>query len=159
MCIRDSSSTDPDNVLAQTGGAARHCAVEACNCLDDNCNGQVDEGLPPNRCGQPCGCAVPTEICDGLDNNCDGDIDEGFNVGAPCTNNAVGACRRGGFLACKPDGSGTFCDAPTVTPQPEVCNGIDDNCDGVIDNGNFPTVGQDCLCTGLTQAQVDVPNS
>ena len=59
-----------------------HCAVEACNCLDDNCNGQVDEGLPPNACGQPCGCAVPTEICDGLDNDCDGDIDEGFMVGA-----------------------------------------------------------------------------
>ncbi|HEY7375990.1 MAG TPA: MopE-related protein, partial [Polyangia bacterium] len=206
--------TDPDNVVAQNGGTAHHCAVEQCNCADDNCNGQIDEGLPPNACGQPCGCAVPTEICDGLDNDCDGDIDEGFNVGMTCFNNGVGACRRGGLLACKPDGSGTFCDAPTTTPQPEVCNGIDDNCngmidegtlpgvgekcgnnlgacksgtficmngqlvcnatgmpeaevcngkddncDGVIDNGNFPTVGQECLCAGLTQAQIDVPNS
>jgi MYXO-CTERM domain-containing protein len=196
------------------GATAHHCMTEQCNCLDDNCNGQIDEGLPPNACGGGCGCAVPTEICDGLDNDCDGDIDEGFNVGASCFNNGVGICRRGGILACKADGSGTFCDAPTVMPQtevcnglddncngqidegtlpgvgdkcgnglgtcqsgtficqagklvcnatgmpqPEVCNGIDDNCDGVIDNGNFTQTGQTCLCPGLTQAQIDAPNS
>jgi MYXO-CTERM domain-containing protein len=212
--IAPDSTTDPDNVAAKNGQPARHCAVEACNCQDDNCNGQIDEGLPPNACGQPCGCAVPTELCDGLDNDCDGDIDEGFMVGMTCFNNGVGACRRSGILACKPDGSGTFCDAPTVTPQPEVCNGIDDNCngqidegtlpgvgekcgnglgtcssgtfvcmngqlvcnatgmpqpevcngiddncDGVIDNGNFPQTGQTCLCNGLTQAQIDAPGS
>jgi MYXO-CTERM domain-containing protein len=212
--IAPDSKTDPDNVKAQNGQKAQHCAVEECNCQDDNCNGQIDEGLPPNACGQPCGCAVPTEVCDGLDNNCNGDIDEGFMVGASCFNNGVGACRRGGILACKPDKSGTFCDAPTVTPQPEVCNGIDDNCngqidegtlpgvgekcgnglgtcqsgtfvcqngqlvcnatgmpmaevcngkddncDGVIDNGNFPETGQTCICNGLTQAQIDAPGS
>jgi MYXO-CTERM domain-containing protein len=202
---------DPDNKL---GTAAKHCAVETCNCLDDNCNGQVDEGLPPNACGGPCGCAVPQELCDGLDNNCNGEIDEGFNVGAACDNGQVGACHRTGITLCKADGSGTYCSAPTVTPQTEVCNGIDDNCngqidegtlpgvgetcgnglgtcsagtyvcqngqlvcnatgmpmpeicngkddncDGVIDNGNFPETGQTCLCPGLTQAEIDVPNS
>jgi MYXO-CTERM domain-containing protein len=135
-------------------------------------------------------------------------------VGMSCFNNGVGACRRGGILACRPDKMGTFCDAPTVTPQPEVCNGIDDNCngmtdegtlpgvgekcgnglgtcssgtfvctngklvcnatgmpmaevcngiddncDGVIDNGNFPETGQKCVCNGLTQAQIDAPGS
>ena len=212
--IAPNSSTDPDNVLAQNGGAARHCAVESCNCRDDNCNGQIDEGLPPNACGGACGCAVPTEICDGLDNDCDGDIDEGFNVGASCFNNGVGICRRGGILACKADGSGTFCDAPTVMPQTEVCNGLDDNCngqidegilpgvgdkcgnglgtcssgtfvcsmgklvcnatgmpqpetcngkddncDGIIDNGTFPETGQTCYCPGVTPAQVNLPMS
>jgi MYXO-CTERM domain-containing protein len=205
------STTDPDNLL---GTAAKHCAIETCNCLDDNCNGQIDEGLPPNACGGACGCAVPPEICDGLDNNCNGDIDEGFDVGAACDNGQIGACRRVGIKVCKADGSGTVCDAPTVPPQTEVCNGIDDdcngkiddgmlpgvgetcgnglgtcssgtfvctngklvcnatgmpmpeicdgidnNCDGVIDNGNFTQTGQPCLCAGLTQAQVDLPNS
>ena len=121
------SPTDPDNLL---GTAARHCAVESCNCIDDDCDGQVDEGFPLNACGQPCGCAVPTELCDGLDNDCDGDIDEGFMVGASCTGTGVGICRRDGILACNADGTGTFCDTPTVTPQTEVCNGLDDDCDG-----------------------------
>jgi hypothetical protein len=187
-----------------------HCAVETCNCKDDNCDGQIDEGLPTNACGGACGCAVPAEVCDGLDNNCDGNIDEGFLVGAACTNGQMGACRRGGILACKPDKSGTFCDAPVVTPSTEVCNnidddcngqkddgvlpgvgdkcgadlgvcmagvtkcvnghlecqqmsmpmteicnGLDDDCDGVVDNGSFAGVGDVCLCDGLTQAQVD----
>jgi MYXO-CTERM domain-containing protein len=191
--------------------ARKHCAVESCNCLDDNCDGQIDEGLPTNACGGACGCAVPAEVCDGLDNNCDGNIDEGFLVGAACTNGQMGACRRGGILACKPDKTGTYCDAPAVTPSTEVCNNIDDDCnglkddgvlpgvgvacgsalgecmagitrcvnghlicettstpgvevcngkdddcDGVIDNGTFPGVGDSCLCDGLTQAQVDV---
>src|SRR5262249_46317193 len=122
-----------------------HCAVETCNCKDDDCDGQTDEGFPPNACGQPCGCAVPTEICDGIDNNCDGNIDEGFNVGAPCTNNGVGACRRGGILACNSAHTGTFCDAPTVTPTPEVCNNIDDDCNGLVDDGGMlPGVGERC---------------
>ena len=86
---------------ARTAAPPGTARSRACNCQDDNCNGQVDEGLPPNACGQPCGCALPTELCDGLDNDCDGDIDEGFMVGASCINNGVGACRRGGILACR----------------------------------------------------------
>lgn len=139
--INPNSSTDPDNLL---GTAARHCAVETCNCIDDDCDGKVDEGLPPNACGGPCGCAVPVEVCNGLDDDCDGLIDEGFNVGAKCSNNELGACLRNGIMACTATGSGTTCDAPSVTPQPEVCNGIDDDCDGVIDEGTLPGVGQAC---------------
>jgi Putative metal-binding motif len=203
---------DPDNLL---GTAAHHCAVEICNCLDDNCNGLIDEGLPPNACGKGCGCPVPAEICNGLDDNCDGLVDNGNwptgPVGAKCNNGLIGACNRNGLLVCNASGTDTTCDAPTVTPQPEVCNGIDDNCngqidegtlpgvgeacgnglgacqagtiqcvagklvcnvvstpkpevcngiddncDGIIDNGNFPETGQPCLCPGLTQAEVGV---
>ena len=83
-----------------TARRAKHCAVETCNCKDDNCNGHVDEGLPTNACGGPAAAPYRAEMCDGLDNNCDGNIDEGFIVGAACTNSGVGACRRGGILAC-----------------------------------------------------------
>jgi hypothetical protein len=157
MCPVSNNPSDADNLK---GAGAQHCAVETCNCKDDNCNGQVDEGLPTNACGGPCGCAVPVEKCDGLDNNCDGNIDEGFMVGAACTNNGVGACKRGGILACNGSGTGTVCDAPVVTPTQEVCNNIDDDCNGKVDDGVIPGVGQACgsglgTCTGGVTACVN----
>ena len=150
--IQPDSASDPDNVAARAGQPARHCAVETCNCVDDNCNGQIDEGLTPNACGGPCGCAVPTEKCNGLDDNCDGIIDNGNwpsgPVGAKCNNGLIGACNRDGVLVCNAAGTDTVCSAPTVTSQQEVCNGLDDDCDGQIDNppvgGTLPGVGEAC---------------
>ena len=150
--INPDDTTDPDNVIGQSGGTPKHCAIETCNCLDDNCNGQVDEGLPVNACGGPCGCAVPTEKCNGLDDNCDGIIDNASwptgPVGAKCNNGLIGACNRDGILVCNAAGTDTVCSAPTVTVQQEVCNGLDDNCDGQIDNppagGMLPGVGEAC---------------
>src|SRR4029077_4410769 len=133
-------SNDPANADNLKGTGAKHCAVESCNCIDDDCDGMVDEGFAPNACGGACGCAVPAEKCDGLDNNCDGNIDEGFNVGVSCSNSGVGACKRGGILACNAAGTGTVCDAPVIMPSPEICNNIDDNCDGMVDNGPLPGV-------------------
>ena len=147
--INPNSPTDPDNLL---GAGAKHCAIETCNCLDDNCNGKVDEGLPVNACGGPCGCAVPAEKCNGLDDNCDGIIDNASwptgAVGAKCNNGLTGACNRDGILVCNAAGTDTVCSAPTVTVQQEVCNGVDDNCDGQIDNppagSMLPGVGEAC---------------
>jgi MYXO-CTERM domain-containing protein len=136
---------DPDNKL---GANAHHCAVELCNCKDDNCNGKVDEGLKPNACGGPCGCAVPTEICNGIDDNCDGTIDNGNwptgPVGTKCNNGLMGACNRDGYLVCNAAGSDTICNAPVIAPTQEVCNGIDDNCNGAVDEGTLPGVGEKC---------------
>jgi hypothetical protein len=84
----------------------------------------------------PCvGQVLPSpELCDGLDNDCDGTIDDGFGVGGPCSV-GVGACTRNGLLVCSGDGLGVVCDQTPGSPVAEICNGIDDDCDGVIDNG------------------------
>jgi hypothetical protein len=73
-----------------------------------------------------------TEVCNGQDDDCNGIIDDGFNVGGTCTV-MYGTCPSMGRLICRPDGTGTTCNAPPVSSSPEVCDGIDNNCDGVAD--------------------------
>jgi len=134
--------------------------VEVCNGLDDDCDGSVDEGLGTTTCGaglcartvnncvggvvQVC---VPggsgTETCNNLDDNCDGLIDNGLTqpcyTGAAGTN-GVGVC-HGGTSTCAAGTWGSC--AGQVVPTAERCNGLDDDCDGAVDE-NFPTLGNAC---------------
>ncbi len=81
------------------------------------------------------------ELCDGLDNNCDGDVDEGNpQGGGSCTTNNIGACRVGQFLC---DGGSLVCDAPEPGELAEVCDGVDNDCDGATDE-TFPGEGDTC---------------
>jgi hypothetical protein len=111
--------------------------AETCNGLDDNCNGQVDDGNPGGgvacNTGQPGVCAAGTTVC--------------TNGAIACVINTqtcgVGACRRtmpicvnGMPQACVPG-----------TPTAEICNGIDDDCDGTVDGGN-PGGGLNCNTGG-----------
>ncbi len=138
---------------------------ETCNGKDDDCDGKVDEDfLVGATCTVGAGacasiglvtcdgdgnaaCSVkampPTdEKCNHKDDDCDGDTDEGFTVGKACQV-ATGSCTTYGKERCMADGSGTECDAAKVVLGAEACNGVDDNCDGVTDEG-FET-GKACV--------------
>jgi hypothetical protein len=103
------------------------------------------------------------EVCDGLDNDCDGVVDDKIAT-AECTiENNIGTCT--GKLLCV-DGE-EFCDA--LIPTEELCDKIDNNCDGDVDEGFTDDNGNgilDCLegdtdDDGVVDAEdncIDVPN-
>ncbi len=84
------------------------------------------------------------ELCNRVDDDCDGIVDNNFErEGAKCFI-GKGACQTTGTWRCAEDGSKAMCDAPPPPRQPETCNGLDDDCDGQIDNGTLAGTGQAC---------------
>ena len=134
---------------------------EVCNGVDDDCDDLVDQGNPggDQRCdtGGRGVCAdgrticrdgrvdcdplgMPSdEVCDGLDNNCDGTADEGLGIGDPCDSEQPGVCGPG-RRAC--DGGAVIC-APIVPSSPELCDGLDNDCNALVDDGVSGT-GEPC---------------
>ena len=85
------------------------------------------------------------EVCDGKDNNCDGATDEGLpGVGDACTS-GMGVCENPGATVCTPTGQ-IVCDATPGTPSAETCDGLDNDCNGIPDDGIMcmgPACGED----------------
>ncbi|MBU1412492.1 SUMF1/EgtB/PvdO family nonheme iron enzyme, partial [Myxococcota bacterium] len=86
--------------------------------------------------GSPNKVAYAEVRCDNLDNDCNGSVDEDFLPikGAACEDGDFGLCKGTGTVVCKGDLSGTECNITAKgTAQPETCDAIDNDCDGLTD--------------------------
>ena len=127
------------------GNAGKQCVPQSgtCACTESSrgqtrpcehtnnygtCNG-VEICDPAQGWGN-CDALVPAlEVCDGVDNDCNGKVDDGLGTstcGQGDCQVTVDNCKDGHPQTCQPD---------MTKATTEVCNGKDDDCDGIVDNG------------------------
>jgi hypothetical protein len=176
------TQTDPNNcggcgkVCTATNAAARSCAAGVCGNITACASGYKDlDGSPTNGCEYKCPVFPPVgESCNGVDDDCNGFVDDNITgLGATCTtgcptpnacvtqgncttavstqtNGCYGACANDGRTACSAGKS--VCNHVSAAST-ETCNGVDDNCDGRIDEGfNTQTDVNNCGGCGIVCA-------
>ena len=127
---------------------------------DDTDGDGLGDECDPYICPDPdIGPAGP-EVCDGWDNDCDGLIDELLDEeGLPCETGWLGVCELG-VLRCF---DGEWACVPAHEPTPEVCDSLDNDCDGAVDEeqGLCPDeqqcVGGVCVDVDPGQSDTGIP--
>ncbi len=175
-CVRPVARAPRGGDCADADPTRRPGVPDRCDGIDDDCDGRIDEDAvrlafyedadddgsgidaPAVACAAPSGsvllpgdCAPADatvgpdtrEDCNSIDDDCDGRVDEGFGcvggTSAPCAT----SCGSTGQRAC----DATCTASPTCTPPGEGCNGVDDDCDGRVDETVECSAGSSGACT------------
>ena len=107
-CMPGTRTCDAPGTWSACAGAVSPTA-EICNTVDDDCDGVVDQGT--NGCGGVCALAN--------------------NVSAPCDGDDADLCKEGVYVC---DGLNRVKCVETTPVEVEVCNGRDDDCNGIVDD-------------------------
>ena len=135
----DDMRSPPTNLCRSTPGTP--CADTEVVC--DTVQGTWSCSYPPGVEASGNQVLSTESRCDGIDGDCDGQIDDDFpELGDVCADQGLGVCRDEGVVACDPttdDWADTYCDLSAGPdprdPDTEICNGLDDDCNGVVDDG------------------------
>jgi len=131
--------TDEDYDLGGICDGVGECGTGEWECKPGDANNRI---CSTDRGGSEYSGLVDEILCDGKDDDCDGETDENFNIGDPCI--GAGACGQG-FIECEglyTTVCSTDLGGSNYLPQPEVCDGFDNNCDHQTDE--IFNVGMPC---------------
>ncbi len=151
------------DLFSQDGGSIQNWGLEVCYIPAPTCGGnftdsggaganyQNNENITTTLCPDGPGQTVTVTFTSfSVQNNSDFlYVHDGPDVNAPLVATLTGTTVPGSFTSTSPDGCLTFrfasngftvssgwnADVTCCVPTPETCNGIDDDCDGTIDNG------------------------
>ncbi len=129
----DGDLADPAGTGCELACTVTNSGFEVCDLRDNDCNGAVDEGIDT---------ATDDANCGQCGNDCQGTFHHGV---AHCMSSACefSGCEPGYFDLDGEEPNG--CEYGPCTPTgAELCNGRDDDCDGLVDEGSLPTVGDAC---------------